>query len=50
MMMNEDAKAKCIYCKAVFKEDTSRRVWIGCDGPWMHKTCISKHCKTHAQN
>lgn len=33
---DEDAKAKCVYCEAVFKEDTSRRVW-------MHKTCIPKH-------
>lgn len=43
---DEDGKAKCVYCEAVFKEDTSRRVWIGCDGPcklWMHKTCIPKH-------
>lgn len=33
---DEDAKAKCVYCEAVFKEDTSRRVW-------MHKTWIPKH-------
>lgn len=30
---DDDAKAKCIYCEAVFKKDTSPRFWIGCDGP-----------------
>lgn len=44
----DDNMARCVYCEKFYKEDNSRRFWIGCDGPcasWMHKTCIPKHLR-----
>lgn len=44
----DDNMARCVYCEKFYKEDNSRRLWIGCDGPcasWMHKTCIPKHLR-----